>query len=67
MTARGEDVGIKSVKDLKVYSLAFELAMEIFKMIQKLIFFCYLAPVIRHPSSVIRHPSSVFCPLTSGN
>ena len=27
-------MGIKSVKDLKVYSLAFELAMEIFKVTQ---------------------------------
>jgi four helix bundle protein len=34
MTIGGEDVGIKSVKDLKVYSLAFELAMEIFKVTQ---------------------------------
>jgi len=30
MATGGEDVGIKSVKDLKVYNLAFELAMEIF-------------------------------------
>ena len=34
MTARGEDVGIKSVKDLKVYNTAFELAMEIFRLTQ---------------------------------
>jgi len=27
-------VGVKSVKDLKVYNLAFELAMEIFKLTQ---------------------------------
>ena len=34
MATGGEDVGIKSVKDLKVYNLAFELAMEIFKLTQ---------------------------------
>jgi four helix bundle protein len=34
MTTVGEDVGIKSVKDLKVYNIAFELAMEIFKLTQ---------------------------------
>jgi len=34
MTTGGESVGIRSVKDLKVYNLAFELAMEIFNMTQ---------------------------------
>jgi four helix bundle protein len=34
MTTGGDDVGIKSVKDLKVYNVAFELAMEIFKLTQ---------------------------------
>jgi len=34
MTTGGEGVGIRSVKDLKVYNLAFELAMEIFNMTQ---------------------------------
>jgi len=34
MTTGGEDVGIKSVKDLKVYNITFELAMEIFKLTQ---------------------------------
>ena len=32
MTTEGEVVGIKSVKDLKVYNLAFELAMELFNL-----------------------------------
>jgi four helix bundle protein len=32
MTARGKDVGIKRVKDLKVYNIAFGLAMEIFQL-----------------------------------
>jgi four helix bundle protein len=34
MTIGGEDVGIKCVRDLKVYNIAFELAMEIFKITQ---------------------------------
>jgi four helix bundle protein len=34
MATGGEDVGIESVKDLKVYNLAFELAMEIFTLTQ---------------------------------
>ena len=34
MTTGGEGVGIKSVKDHKVYNVAFELAMEIFKLTQ---------------------------------
>ena len=34
MTTVGEDVGIRSVKDPKVYNIAFELAMEIFKLTQ---------------------------------
>ena len=31
-TIGGGEVGIKSVKDLKVYKVAFDLAMEIFKL-----------------------------------
>jgi four helix bundle protein len=32
MATGGEGVGIRSVKDLKVYNLAFELAMELFNL-----------------------------------
>lgn len=32
MSTGGGNLGIKSVKDLKVYNIAFELAMEIYKL-----------------------------------
>ncbi len=34
MTTGGDDVGIRNIKDLKVYNTAFELAMKIFKLTQ---------------------------------
>jgi hypothetical protein len=69
-------MGIKSVKDLKVYNAAFELAMEIFKLTQafpKEEQYSLTDQMRRSSFCLVFCPSdlcyllSVFCHQTSGN